>query len=171
MEHATTSTLHGLMAEFDSPTALVDAATKARLAGYRKMDAYSPIPIHELDEALGLKRTRLPLLVLIGGILGCIGGFGLASWVSAIAYPLNVGMWLERFIIIVTSLHRDFLPSSWDMYAPTRWDFGMFTGTIGLFLSLFFLFVRLLPAISIFEVRTLVPEAKLKGVSGAEHSL
>ena len=64
------------------------------------------------------------------------------------------------------SLHRDFLPSSWDMYAPTRWDFGMFTGTIGLFLSLFFLFVRLLPAISIFEVRTLVPEAKLKT---AEH--
>jgi molybdopterin-containing oxidoreductase family membrane subunit len=57
-------------------------------------------------------------------------------------------------------------PSSWDMYAPTRWDFGMFTGTIGLFLSLFFLFVRLLPAISIFEVRTLVPEAKLKT---AEH--
>jgi molybdopterin-containing oxidoreductase family membrane subunit len=75
---------------------------------------------------------------------------------------VNVGMWLERFIIIVTSLHRDFLPSSWDMYAPTRWDFGMFTGTIGLFLSLFFLFVRLLPAISIFEVRTLVPDAKLK---------
>ncbi len=75
---------------------------------------------------------------------------------------VNVGMWLERFIIIVTSLHRDFLPSSWDMYVPTRWDFGMFTGTIGLFLSLFFLFVRLLPAISIFEVRTLVPEAKLK---------
>jgi len=84
---------------------------------------------------------------------------------------VNVGMWLERFVIIVVSLHRDFLPSSWDMYAPTRWDFGMFTGTIGLFLSLFFLFVRLLPAISIFEVRTLVPEAKLKGVSGAEHSL
>ena len=79
---------------------------------------------------------------------------------------VNVGMWLERFVIIVTSLHRDFLPSSWDMYAPTRWDFGMFTGTIGLFLSLFFLFVRLLPAISIFEVRTLVPDARLKT---AEH--
>jgi hypothetical protein len=91
MEHATTSTLHGLMAEFDTPTALVDAATKARLAGYRKMDAFSPIPIHELDEALGLKRTRLPLLVLIGGILGGTGGFALASWVSVVAYPLNVG--------------------------------------------------------------------------------
>ena len=75
---------------------------------------------------------------------------------------VNVGMWLERFVIIVTSLHRDFLPSSWDMYAPTRWDFGMFLGTIGLFLALFFLFIRFLPAIAIFEVRTMVPEAKLK---------
>ena len=71
---------------------------------------------------------------------------------------VNVGMWLERFIIIVTSLHRDFLPSSWDMYAPTRWDFGMFAGTIGLFLALFFLFVRFLPAIAMFEMRTLVEE-------------
>src|ERR671911_123526 len=78
---------------------------------------------------------------------------------------VNVGMWLERFIIIVTSLHRDFLPSSWDMYAPTRWDFGMFAGTIGLFLALFFLFIRFLPAIAMFEMRTIVPEAKLK----AEH--
>ena len=69
--------LHGLMAEYENATALVDAATKARLAGYRKMDAYSPIPIHEMDEALGLKRTRLPLLVLIGGILGGVGGYAL----------------------------------------------------------------------------------------------
>jgi len=91
MAHATTPTLHGLMAEYDNPTALVEAATKARLAGYRQMDAYSPIPIHEMDEALGLKRTRLPLLVLIGGILGGLGGFGLESWASAIAYPMNVG--------------------------------------------------------------------------------
>jgi molybdopterin-containing oxidoreductase family membrane subunit len=81
---------------------------------------------------------------------------------------VNVGMWLERFVIIAVSLHRDFLPSSWDMYAPTRWDWGMFTGTLGLFLSLFFLFVRLLPAISIFEVRMLVPAAKVKG-STSEH--
>jgi molybdopterin-containing oxidoreductase family membrane subunit len=74
---------------------------------------------------------------------------------------VNVGMWLERFIIIVTSLHRDFLPSSWDMYTPTVWDYAMFSGTIGLFLSLFFLFIRFLPAIAMFEMRTIVPEAKL----------
>lgn len=71
---------------------------------------------------------------------------------------INVGMWLERFIIIVTSLHRDFLPSSWGMYSPTRWDWATFTGTIGLFLALLFLFVRFLPMISIFEMRQLVAE-------------
>jgi len=91
MDHAAEPTLYGLMAEFETGTALVDAATKARLAGYRKMDAFSPIPIEELNEALDLKRTRLPLLVLIGGILGCFGGFGLAYWVSVFAYPMNVG--------------------------------------------------------------------------------
>jgi hypothetical protein len=85
------STLHGLMAEFDTPTALVAAAERARLAGYRQMDAFTPIPIEELSEALGLRRTRLPLLVLLGGIAGCLAGFGLEYWVSVIAYPLNIG--------------------------------------------------------------------------------
>jgi molybdopterin-containing oxidoreductase family membrane subunit len=70
---------------------------------------------------------------------------------------VNCGMWLERFIIVVTSLHRDFVPSAWGMYYPTRWDWATFVGTIGLFLTLFFLFIRFLPAISIFEMRTLVP--------------
>ncbi len=86
-----TATLYGLMAEFETPTALVEAATKARLAGYRKLDAYSPIPIEELNEALALKRTRLPMLVLAGGILGGIGGYSLEYWTQAIAYPLNIG--------------------------------------------------------------------------------
>jgi Ni/Fe-hydrogenase subunit HybB-like protein len=75
---------------------------------------------------------------------------------------VNVGMWLERFVIIVTSLHRDFLPSSWDMYYPTIWDFMTFFGTIGLFVTLMFVFVRVLPLISVFEMRTLLPEAKPK---------
>jgi len=72
---------------------------------------------------------------------------------------VNVGMWLERFVIVITSLHRDFLPSSWDMYYPTWVDWGLYIGTIGLFLSLLFLFIRLLPMISIFEMRTLLPKA------------
>jgi hypothetical protein len=84
-------TIHGLMAEFDNPTALVEAATRARLEGYRHMDAYSPIPIEELSEALGLRRSRLPLLVLLGGIFGGIGGYSLQYWAATIAYPMNVG--------------------------------------------------------------------------------
>ena len=79
------------MAEFDNAGALIEAANRARLAGYRRMDAYSPIPVEDLNEALGLKRTRLPLLVLIGGICGGLGGYGLEYWTSVIAYPMNVG--------------------------------------------------------------------------------
>ena len=77
-----------------------------------------------------------------------------------ISLVVNVGMWLERFVIVVTSLHRDFLPSSWGRYSPTVWDWGLYVGTIGLFLALLFLFLRFLPMISIFEMRTLVPDAK-----------
>src|SRR5467141_550007 len=73
-----------------------------------------------------------------------------------------VGMWLERFIIVVVSLHRDFLTSSWGMYYPTRWDWLTYIGTMGLFLSAIFLFVRILPMISIFEMRTLLPQAEVK---------
>src|SRR5205085_2604408 len=72
---------------------------------------------------------------------------------------VNVGMWLERFVIIPGSLHRDFLPSSWGMYHGTRWDWSMFIGSMGLFLFLLFLFIRFLPMISIFEMRTLVPQS------------
>jgi molybdopterin-containing oxidoreductase family membrane subunit len=75
-----------------------------------------------------------------------------------ISLIINVGMWLERFIIVVTSLHRDYLPSSWGMYYPTRWDWATYVGTIGLFLALLFLFLRFLPMISIFEMRQLVAE-------------
>ena len=74
-----------------------------------------------------------------------------------ISILVNIGMWLERFIIVVTSLHRDFLPSAWGMYSPTGVDWGLLIGSIGLFLSLLFLFIRFLPMISIFEMRTLLP--------------
>ena len=92
MSHAAeTPTLFGLMAEFDNPSALVEATNRARLEGFRNMDAYSPIPIEELNDALGLRRTRLPRLVLLGGILGGLGGFSLEYWASTIAYPMNIG--------------------------------------------------------------------------------
>src|SRR6516165_1933890 len=73
-----------------------------------------------------------------------------------------IGMWLERFMIIVSSLAQDFVPSSWALFRPTRWDWATYWGTIGFFLVAFFLFVRALPMISIFEVRTLLPQAKVK---------
>jgi molybdopterin-containing oxidoreductase family membrane subunit len=66
-------------------------------------------------------------------------------------------MWLERFVIVVTSLHRDFLPSSWQMYYPTIWDIFTYVGTLGFFMTAIFLFVRVLPMISIFEIRMLLP--------------
>jgi hypothetical protein len=85
------SVIYGLMAEFDDPTSLVTATERAHHEGYRNMDAYSPFPIEELHEALGSKHTRLPLIVLIGGLIGCIGGYTLEYWSSVIAYPLNIG--------------------------------------------------------------------------------
>jgi Ni/Fe-hydrogenase subunit HybB-like protein len=84
-----------------------------------------------------------------------------APLLFVLSLVVNVGMWLERFIIVVTSLHRDFLPSSWGMYSPTIWDWSTFVGTIGLFVALLFLFLRFLPMISIFEMRTILPEAKV----------
>src|SRR5437899_11530565 len=85
------SPLYGLMAEFEDPNQLVAAAHRAREAGYRRMDAYSPLPIEELPEAIGFHDTKLPLIVLIGGIVGGLSGYLLQFWVSTIAYPLNVG--------------------------------------------------------------------------------
>jgi Ni/Fe-hydrogenase subunit HybB-like protein len=98
-----------------------------------------------LPQLLWLKRVRrnVPLLFVLSLVV-------------------NTGMWLERFVIVVTSLHRDFLPSSWGMYYPTIWDWFTYIGTLGLFLTMLFLFLRFLPMISIFEMRTLLPESKVR---------
>jgi hypothetical protein len=88
---ATRSSVYGLMAEFDDPTTLVRATDRAHHQGYRRMDAYSPFPIEELHDAIGSPPSRLPLIVLIGGLFGCVGGYVLQYWVSVVAYPVNVG--------------------------------------------------------------------------------
>ncbi len=96
-----------------------------------------------LPQLLWFKRIRTnPLLLFI------------------LALFINVGMWTERFVIIVTSLHNDFLPSAWGTYLPTIWDIATFVGTIGLFASLLFIFIRVLPAISIFEMRQLLTKTQ-----------
>ena len=83
--------LYGIMAEFDSATDLMRAARQTHGSGYREMDAYSPFPIEGLSEAMGLHKDGVPLVVLIGGILGACAGYGLQYWVSAITYPVNIG--------------------------------------------------------------------------------
>lgn len=83
--------LYGLMAEFETAGELVEAARRTREAGFKKFDAYSPFPIHELDDAMDLHDNRVSLFTLIAGLIGCAGGFGLASWVEAVALPLNIG--------------------------------------------------------------------------------
>ncbi|HVN10019.1 MAG TPA: NrfD/PsrC family molybdoenzyme membrane anchor subunit [Patescibacteria group bacterium] len=98
-----------------------------------------------LPQLMWLRRVRANTLVLF-----------------VLSIVVNTGMWLERFIIVVTSLHRDFLPSSWGMYWPTQWDIYTFFGTIGLFLTLFYLFIRFLPVIAISEMRGLVKEEEGK---------
>ena len=87
----TAPSLYGLMAEFATPTELVVAARRTREAGFRKFDAFSPYPMHELDEAMDLHDNRVAKFTFIGGLCGCVGGFSLASWCAAVAYPLNIG--------------------------------------------------------------------------------
>lgn len=89
--HGHQNPLYGLMAEFETPGQLVAAARRTREAGFKKYDAYSPYPIHELDAAMDLHDNRVSLATLAGGLLGCAGGFGLCSWVEGVALPLNIG--------------------------------------------------------------------------------
>lgn len=83
--------IYGIMAEFESSTDLVRATKAAYAAGYRKMDAYSPFPIEEASEALGFHKTRVPLIVLVGGLLGGSGAYALQYWINVISFPLNIG--------------------------------------------------------------------------------
>ena len=85
------SGVYGLLAEFDGPSPLIAAARAARAQGYRRLDAFTPYPIEELSEVLGQTRTRLPLIVLVGGVLGAMGGYGLQYWSAVMAYPFNIG--------------------------------------------------------------------------------
>jgi Protein of unknown function (DUF3341) len=113
--------LHGVIAQFESPAALIEAARQARAAGYRKMDAYTPYPIEELAHALELPRTKLPVLVFAGGALGCATGLAMQWFATAIHYPINVG-------------GRPF--ASWPSYVPITFEltvlFAAFTAVLGM---------------------------------------
>ena len=83
--------IYGLLAEFEGPEQLLAAAERAYAEGYRRMDAYTPFPVHGLSQAIGFPRTRLPVVVLIGGLIGCFGGFLMQYYASKYDYPLNIG--------------------------------------------------------------------------------
>ncbi|MEA2625353.1 MAG: hypothetical protein QOD06_1398, partial [Candidatus Binatota bacterium] len=127
---------------------------------------------NEYERYMIQNRMTGPYAPLYWVLLFCNGAAPQIFWFSwarsnvfvqfTVAVIVSIGMWLERFIIVVTSLHRDYMPSAWGMYYPTVWDWATFAGTIGLFLSLLFLFIRVLPVISIFELRTMLPEAEIE---------
>lgn len=127
---------------------------------------------NEYEAFMIYNRMTGPYAPLYWSLIFCNGVMPQVLWIRKIRTApvllwcvcmfVNVGMWLERFIIIPTSLHRDFIPGSWGMYIPSFWDWTTFIGTMGLFLTLFYVFVRLLPMISIFEMRTLTPAARAK---------
>jgi Alternative complex III, ActD subunit len=113
--------IYGLLAEFDNPTSLAHAARAARREGYRRMDAYTPYPIEELTEALGFTHTRLPLIVLIGGIVGCVGGYFLQYYSMAVDYPFNVG-------------GRP--PHSWPMFIPVTFELTVLVAALSAVLGM-----------------------------------
>ena len=137
----TNSKLWGLLAQYENPATVFHGCEAVRDAGYSKWDACTPFPVHGLDKAMGLKPSVLPWAVLIIGISG-----------SAFA------LWFERFVITVTSLHRDALVSSWDYFVPVTEVFFLL-GTFGLFFTMFLLFIRFFPVIAMSEVKGVMPQA------------
>jgi molybdopterin-containing oxidoreductase family membrane subunit len=124
------------------------------------------------EQFMILNRMTGPYRWYYWALIACNVAAPQALWIRRVRHSVpalfvvslivNVGMWLERFIIIVTSLHRDFLPGSWGMFHATRWDWMTYVGSIGLFLTLLILFIRFLPMISIFEMRTILPAEEKK---------
>jgi hypothetical protein len=109
----TRAPIWGLLAEFNDASALIAAAERVRDAGYKRIDGHTPLPLEELPEALGVKPTILPLLVLCGGVLGCVGGYFMQYYATNVAYPLNVGG---------RPMH------SWPMFVPITFELTVLLG-------------------------------------------
>ena len=141
--------LYGLMAEFSDATSLVAAARQTQAEGFRKYDAFSPYPIHELFEAMAVKDRRVPLFVLIGGIVGCLAGFGLCYWVSVIAYPLNIG-------------GRPF--NSWPSFIPVTFEVTILLASFTAVLSVIGLSGLPMPYHTVFNVPRFAAHASQDGL-------
>jgi len=121
--HAVTGPgIHGVAAQFSTSDALLEASKKAYGQGYRDMDAYSPIPVHGLPEAIGCKKTKVAAITFIGGILGAVGGFLMQYWMLGIAYPVNVG---GRPLF------------SWPAFIPITFEAGVLVGGLTACLGMF----------------------------------
>ena len=140
--------LYGLMAEFDDPTSLVQAAKRVHAEGYRRTDAYSPFPIHELFDALDAHDHRVQRNVLLGGIAGMLAGFGLCYWVSVIAYPLNIG-------------GRPF--NSWPAFIPVTFELTILFASFAAVLSWILLSGLPLPYHPVFNVPRFAEVGSEKG--------
>jgi hypothetical protein len=142
------STLYGLMGEFEDPTALVAAARRTYDEGYRKFDSFSPFPIHEIFSAMHLEDRRVPWIVLIGGIAGMLTGLGLQVWVSAVAYPLNIG-------------GRPLL--SWPMFIPVTFELTILFAAFGAVFGMFILNGLPMPYHPVFNVARFTEHASQDG--------
>jgi len=135
--------------------------------GYMMEAFFAWYSANEFERYMIYNRTTGPYWYMYWTLIFCNGLVPQLLWIKkirlnvgilfVISIIVNIGMWLERYVIIVTSLHRDFLPSSWGMYQGSRYDWSFYLGTMGLFLTLFYLFIRVLPMIAIFEMRMLLP--------------
>jgi Protein of unknown function (DUF3341) len=141
-------TLYGVMAEFEDPTALVAAARRTYDEGYRTFDAFSPFPIHEIFEVMHLHDKRVPLMVLGGGIAGLLAGVGLQVWVSAVAYPLNIG-------------GRPYL--SWPMFVPVAFELTILFAALAAVFGMFILNGLPMPYHPVFNVPRFTAAASQDG--------
>ena len=144
-----TPAMYGLMAEFEDATALVSAARTTYEEGYRQFDAFSPFPIHEIFDAMRLKDRRVPLLVLGGGIDGLLTGLGLQVWVSAFAYPLNIG-------------GRPYL--SWPMFVPVAFELTILFASLACVFGMFILNGLPMPYHPVFNVKRFAEHASEDGM-------
>jgi molybdopterin-containing oxidoreductase family membrane subunit len=145
--------------------------------GYLMEAFFSWYGVSQYDKYLTWNRAHGPYAPFFWSLILCNVVIPQSLWIRKVRYTpillfgvsvvVLVGMWLERAVIIIISLHRDFMPSSWGMYIPTRWDWAVFTGTLGFFMAAFLLFIRLLPMITIFEMRALVHETAPKEAKAA----
>ena len=149
MDHTSVApSLYGLMAEFEDPTTLVAAAKRTHDQGYRRFDAYSPFPIHDLFAVMHIHDRRVPLIVLLGGIAGLLAGLGLQVYVSYFAYPLNIG-------------GRPYL--SWPMFVPVTFELTILFAALSAVFGMFILNGLPMPYHPVFNVPRFAAAASQDG--------